>query len=45
MHNRVVKLKEQLPFCRELHFVLKIKLFLAVLYNFEREAAVKNSAF
>ena len=43
--NRVVKTNVHLPFCRELHLVLKIELLLIVLYNFEREVALNDLAF
>ena len=43
--SRVVKISVHLPFCRELHLVLKIELLLIVLYDFEREAALNDLAF
>ena len=43
--SRVVKMKEHLPFCRQFSIVLKKELLLTVLSNFERESALKDSAF
>ena len=43
--SRVVKISVHLPFCIELHLVLKIELLLIVLYDFEREAALNDLAF
>ena len=45
--SRVVKMKEHLPFCREFiaYLELKIEFLLTVLFNFKREAALKDSAF
>ena len=44
--NRVVKLKSTYHFVENsAHFLLKIELMLIVLSNFEREVALKDSAF
>ena len=43
---RVVKMKEHLLFVKNSgYFVFKIDLLITVLSNFERKAAIKDSAF
>ena len=44
--SSVVKMKEYLPFCRELSTLcIEDRVVVHVLSNFEREAALKGSDF
>ena len=45
--NRIVKMKEHLPFCREFSILCieDRELLLILLFNFEKEPALKDSAF
>ena len=44
--SRVAKIKEHLPFCKEFSILcIEDRLLLTVLYNFKREAALKDSTF
>ena len=44
--SRVLKMKEHLPVHKDsAYFVLKIELLLTLLSDFERKAALKDSAF